>query len=210
MALLSQKSWQCLLIHCCPRCLGLIAVLARFLVLRLRYLQSFPYWLRHTSTTVRTPLRHAGIEPTLRHLNDAVLQHTRGAGAAVFRTSALDGAQLLLPTAGRVRLGVCRHQERAVIGSSSFCFCAPGDPGATAFALPSRWHPLPRAVKTISAPSDDHCHRMQSSRAVGFAPDHLVELGASKPRPARARFNLQRWISPSQTTIITAGRRSPG
>lgn len=57
------------------------------------------------------------------------------------------GAPLLLPPAGRGRSSVSCDQVRAVIGSSWFC-------AACGSRLSGRQLPFPRAVETMSAPSE--------------------------------------------------------
>lgn len=82
----------------------------------------------------------------------------------------------------------------------------PGSPSPTAFALPSRWHPLPGAVETNAPPSESPWS-LQDFALRAVNPGLWWRWGDSNPRPTPTYFNLQGLSA--HTTISLRADESP-
>lgn len=103
------------------------------------------------------------------------------------------GARLLLPPAGRGRLGVSLNQVRAVVGSSWFC-------SAYGSRLSDRPRLLHAAVETRAAPSKAKWLWLTLL---------LVELGGVEPPSSSLPLSHPGSVSACHTIMFTAGRRKP-
>lgn len=122
----------------------------------------------------------------------------------------LHGPRLLLPPAGE---GRCADAVRRWRSSGKSCrwqflllLLRPGSPSPTAFALPSRWRPLPGAVETNAPPSESPWS-LQDFALRAVNPGLWWRWGDSNPRPTPTYFSLQGLST--HTTISLRADESP-